>query len=99
MTEYSVKVAALSRTSAALEVSLFSSRKTGVELQIMLKDVTEQRRESRPRRISDRKTIHNQVDCSIPRCYVQEKGEKLEKRNKSSRSIKAVGPDNRKQNE
>jgi hypothetical protein len=43
MTEYGVKVAALGGTSAELEVILFSSRKTVVGLQIMLKDVTEQK--------------------------------------------------------
>jgi archaellum biogenesis ATPase FlaH len=43
MTKYDVKVAALNGTIAEIEVDLYSSRKSGDELQALLKDVTEQK--------------------------------------------------------
>jgi chromosome segregation ATPase len=99
MNKYDVKVGALNGTIAELESSLFCSRKSGDELQILLKDVTEQKE----RAVQDAAAIERryiitlavrnqeimamQSDLRDLRSTVKEKEEKLERYETSLREV------------
>lgn len=99
MTKYDVKVSALNGTIAELETSLFSSRRSGDELQVLLKDVTEQKEKAVQdasaieRRyiitlaVRNQEIMSMQTDLRELRSTVKEKEDKLEKYETSLREV------------